>query len=185
MQKFTPAFHVFKDTFFPFSPSCESMPQASATYRTSDSDLWMLRPSHTNVHDAFGSVFINASTAFTKSSSVRVGFKYGASMRPVATSKKPVRLVVPWRIYSNSIFAHCPGWGSLSGYLCSSACIPVISSVEITWPPSWLESCALRYISHISFTFRAKDSGSSAFSVEWSQYRILCGCKFTPFLKND
>ena len=108
----------------------------------------------------------NAFTASTKSSSVRVEFKYGISIRPVATSKNPMRLVVPWRIYSNSILAHWPGNGSLSGYLCSSACTPVISSVETMCAPSRLCSWALWYRPQISFTFRAKDSGASVFSEE-------------------
>ena len=61
------------------------------------------------------SVSTNARMASTKSSSVRVEFKYGFSIRPVATSKKPMRLVVPWRIYSNSIRAVFPGITGLSG----------------------------------------------------------------------
>lgn len=64
--------------------------------------------------------------------------------------QKTIRLVMPWRIYSNSIFAHCSGRGSLSGYLYSNACTPVILSVEMTWLPSWPDSYA----------------GFSAFSVE-------------------
>ena len=132
----------FKIPHFPFFPGSLSIPQASETNRTSASDLWVLSPSQTNVQDAPGSVRTSASTAFTKSSSVRVGFRYGTSIRPDATSKNPIRPVVPWRIYSNSVFAHCPGRGSLSGYLCSSACIPVISSVEMICCPSRLDSCA-------------------------------------------
>ena len=73
------------------------------------------------VHDALGSVSTNARMASTKSSSVRVGFKYGFSIRPVATSKKPIRLVIPCRIYSNSMQAALPGITGLSGYLCSNA----------------------------------------------------------------
>lgn len=160
---------LFRIPLFPFLPSCTSGMQDSATKRTRDSDLWVFRPSHTKVHGASGAVATNAFTASTKSSSLRVEFKYGISTRPVATSKNPIRLVVPWRIYSNSILAHWPGNGSLSGYLCSSACIPVISSVETMCAPSRLCSWALWYRPHISFTFCAKESGSSSFSEEWSQ----------------
>lgn len=166
MQEIRPAFHTFKDPCFPFLPSSTPRAQASATKRTRASDLWVFRPSHINVHGACGSVPTNAFTASTKSSSVRVEFKYGISIRPVATSKNPMRLVVPWRIYSNSILAHWPGNGSLSGYLCSSACTPVISSVETMCAPSRLCSWALWYRPQISFTFRAKDSGASVFSEE-------------------
>lgn len=62
MQKISTAFHVFKNTTFPFSLSFKSMLP-------------------------FKSVFTSASTAFTKFSSVCVGFKYGVSMQSVAMSK--------------------------------------------------------------------------------------------------
>lgn len=94
------------------------------------------------------------------------GIQIWDSIRPDATSKNSIRVVAPWRIYSNSIFAHCPGRGGLSGYLCSNACIPVISSVEMICPPSWLDSCAFWYMLHISFTFCVKDFGSYSFSEE-------------------
>ena len=93
MQEIRPAFHTFKDTCFPFLPSSTPGAQASATKRTRASDLWVFRPSHINVHGACGSVPVNAFTASTKSSSVRVEFRYGISIRPVATSKNPMRLV--------------------------------------------------------------------------------------------
>jgi hypothetical protein len=35
------------------------------------------------------------------------------------------------------------------------------------------------------FTFAATNSRFSSLSEECSQYRILWGCKFTSFLKND
>lgn len=85
----------FKIPHFPFFPGSLSIPQASETNRTGASDLWVLSPSQTNVQDASGSVRTSASTAFTKSSSVRVGFGYGTSIRPDATSKNPIRPVVP------------------------------------------------------------------------------------------
>ncbi len=47
------------------------------------------------------------------------------------------------KIYSNSILAHWPGNGSLSGYLCSSACTPVISSAETMCTPFRFCSWAL------------------------------------------
>lgn len=121
--------------FLPFSPSSPLMWHCSATNRTSVSDLCVFKPSHTNVQDACGSVSTSLRTASAKSSSVRVLFRYGASSRPVATSKKPIRLVVPWRMYSNSIRAAFPGITGLSGYLCSSAWIPVISSTDTVCAP--------------------------------------------------
>ena len=128
---------------FPLHPRSSDKPHCSATNRTRLSDLCVFKPSQTNVHGASGSVATNARMASTKSSSVRVEFKYGFSIRPVATSKKPMRLVVPWRIYSNSIRAAFPGITGLSGYLCSNAWIPVISSTDIVWPPfSWTSSAS-------------------------------------------
>ena len=127
---------------FPLWPSSSSAQHCSATNRTRLSDLCVFRPSHTKVQDAPGSVSTNARTAFTKSSSVRVGFRYGFSIRPVATSKNPIRLVVPWRIYSNSMQAGLPGITGLSGYLCSNAWIPVISSMDTVWPPASWTVCA-------------------------------------------
>ena len=111
----------------------------------------------------------DARTALNTLEMALVSFKYGGNIFPVATSKRPIRLVVPWRIYSNSIFASCPGSGSLSGYLCSNAWTPVISSVETTQVSSFIRSVLLRYKEQISFTFAAKVSGLSLFSGEWSQ----------------
>ena len=142
MQEIRPAFHTFKDPLFSLFAQFHAKGTGFATKRTRVSDLWVFRPSHINVHGACGSVLTNAFTASTKSSSLCVEFKYGISIRPVATSKNPMRLVVPWRIYLNSILAHWPGNGSLSGYLCSSACTPVISSVETMCAPSRLCSWA-------------------------------------------
>lgn len=127
---------LFNIPDFPLRPRSSVRPHCCATNRTRLSDLCVFSPSQTNVHDASGSVPTNARMASTKSSSVRVGFRYGDSMRPVATSKKPIRLVVPWRMYSNSIRAAFPGITGLSGYLCSSAWIPVISSTDMVWPPA-------------------------------------------------
>ena len=164
MQEIRPAFHTFKDPCFPFFAQFHAKGTGFCHKADKGFNLWVFRPSHINIHGACGSVPANAFTASTKSSSVRVEFKYGISIRPVATSKNPMRLVVPWRIYSNSILAHWPGNGSLSGYLCSSACTPVISSMETMCAPSRLCSWALWYRPQISFTFRAKDSGASVFS---------------------
>ena len=89
----------------------------------------MFRPSHTNVHDTSKSVPTNARMASAKSSSVHVGFKY-EGIRPVATLKKPIRLVVPWQMYSNSIRATFTEITGLSGYY-SNAWIPAISSTDL------------------------------------------------------
>lgn len=127
---------LFSMPDFPLLPRSSVRPHCWAMNRTRFSDLCVFSPSQTNVHDAPGSVPTSARMALTKSSSVRVGFRYGISMRPVATSKKPMRLAVPWRMYSNSIRAAFPGITGLSGYLCSSAWIPVISSTDMVWPPA-------------------------------------------------
>lgn len=127
---------LFNIPDFPLQPRSSVRPHCCATNRTRLSDLCVFSPSQTNVHDASGSVPTIARMASTKSSSVRVGFRYGDSIRPVATSKKPIRLVVPWRMYSNSIRAAFSGITGLSGYLCSSAWIPVISSTDMVWPPA-------------------------------------------------
>ncbi len=100
---------LFNIPDFPLQPRSSSRPHCCATNRTRLSDLCVFRPSHTNVHDASGSVSTNARMAYTKSSSVRVWFRYGDSIRPVATSKKPIRLVVPWRMHPNSIRCRFPG----------------------------------------------------------------------------
>ena len=128
---------------FPFCPSSTSIPQTSATYLTRVSDLCVFRPSQIKTQLLSGAVSTVCFTAPQKSASFLVSFKYGGNIFPVATSKRPIRLVVPWRIYSNSIFASCPGSGSLSGYLCSNAWTPVISSVETTQVSSFIRSVLL------------------------------------------
>ena len=62
----------------------------------------MFRLSTTNTHGAAGSVATVCATCRTKSASVRVGPKLGASNWPVTTWKLPISVVVPCRLYSNS-----------------------------------------------------------------------------------
>ena len=84
----------------PLLPRSSDNPHCPATKRTRLSDLCIFKPSQTNVHGVSGSVSINARMASTKSFSVRVLFKYGFSIRPVATSKKPMRLLKIWSTIS-------------------------------------------------------------------------------------
>ena len=59
----------------------------------------------------------------------------GASTWPVATSRLRINVQVPWRIYSNSRRSTLPGASGSPGYLRSSACTPVSSSVLTTRSP--------------------------------------------------
>ena len=56
-------------------------------------------------------------TALQKSPSFRVLFRYGVWILPSATRRNAIRLMVPWRMYSNSCSAGLPGRTGLSGYL--------------------------------------------------------------------
>ena len=64
------------------------------------------------------------------------GPEVGATTSPVATSKLAIKHCVPWRRYSYSGRSTRPGCIGKVGAARSSACIPVFSSVLMTWPPS-------------------------------------------------
>jgi hypothetical protein len=107
------------------------MPQAFATHRASPSEQWMFKLSTTKIHDASGSVATARATCATKSSSVRVGPSDGATSRPLTTSKLPISVSVPCRLYSNSRRSASPGRIGLVAAIRSSAWMPVISSVQL------------------------------------------------------
>ena len=66
----------------------------------------------------------------TKSSSVRVGPKVGATISPVTTSRLPIKVKVPWRLYSNSRSYCCPGCIGNVAATRTNAWMPVISSTH-------------------------------------------------------
>jgi hypothetical protein len=55
----------------------------------------------------------------------------GATSRPVTTSKLPINVSVPCRLYSNSRRSTAPGRIGLVGAIRWRAWMPVISSVQI------------------------------------------------------
>jgi hypothetical protein len=72
----------------------------------------------------------------TKSASVRVGPCEGASAWPLTTSRLRMKVVVLWRIYSNSRRSTRPGASGKPGFLRSRAGPPVSSSVLTTRSPA-------------------------------------------------
>ena len=68
----------------------------------------MFKLSTTKIHAASGSVATVCAMWPTKSASVRVGPIVGAINSPVVTSKLPISVNVPCRVYSNSIRSHFP-----------------------------------------------------------------------------
>ena len=90
----------------------------------------MFKLSTTNTHDADGPVVTVWATCRTKSASVRVGPRLGASSWPVTTWKLPISVAVPCRLYSNSRHSTRPGLSGSVAATRSSACRPVISSVQ-------------------------------------------------------
>ena len=160
----------------PFFPRSVRTSHASATNSTKLSEPWMFKLSTTKTHEPFGSVATVCSMWLAKSASVRVGPIVGAINSPVVTWKFPIKHKVPFRVYSNSISSRFPAIIGLLGAFRSSACMPVISSTQTVWVPSLFSNAgAPRYVSQTASTCRAKTSGS--FSVVFSQYRLLWGCK--------
>ena len=93
----------------------------------------MFKLSTTNTHGASGSVATVWATCPTKSASVRVGPRVGASSGPVTTWKLPIRVRVPCRRYSNSRHSTRPGFRGNVAATRPSACMPVLSSVQTVW----------------------------------------------------
>src|SRR5271166_3177345 len=125
----------FKIPRTPFLPNFSSIPHTLATQFTRVSEQWMFKLSNTNTHDASGSVRTVRSMWLAKSASVRVGPMLGAINSPVVTTKLPIRLKVPCRVYSNSIRWQCSGIIGRLWALRSNAWMPVISSVLTVWVP--------------------------------------------------
>src|SRR5918912_1978756 len=126
---------------------------------------------------ADGSLATVRRTCSTKSASVRVGPLDGLKTCPVATSKLMKNEQVPWRVYSNSRRATCPGRGGRSGAKRSSACTCVSSSVLTVRWPAWARSGAVRYTAHTSAILASR----SASPAGVSQYRTRCGCRSAAF----
>ena len=68
----------------------------------------MFKLSTTKIHPASGSVATVCAMCSTKSNSVRVGPIVGVINSPVVTSKLPIRVSVPCRVYSASIRSGLP-----------------------------------------------------------------------------
>ena len=107
-QERLPARHRFQHPTHSLLPQRLLDPARLATFRTNVSEQWMFKLSTTKIHEAFGSVATVCSMWLAKSASVRVGPIVGAINSPVVTWKLPIRVNVPCRVYSNSIFSHCP-----------------------------------------------------------------------------
>jgi hypothetical protein len=91
---------------------------------------------------------------------------------PVRTSKAATREALPWRRYSNSSRAGCPGVAGRPGWRRDRAAIAVFSSTDSTIAPSG----GLRYRSHTSAT-RSQKSGVSR---RVSRPRTRCGLRSRP-----
>ena len=90
--------------------------------------MCVLRQSTTKIHSAAGSVSTVLARCATNSGSVRVASNVGQTILPVTTSRPAVKVVVPWRVYSNSCFDTLSGWAGLSGAFRSMAWSEVASS---------------------------------------------------------
>ena len=130
IRKDSRLFMLFRIPSFPLMPRSAVREHSCATSFTSPSDLWVFRPSQIMIYFLSASSDMSCRTALQKSPSFRVLFRYGVWILPSATRRNAIRLMVPWRMYSNSCSAGLPGRTGLSGYLRSNAWIPVISSVE-------------------------------------------------------
>ena len=126
----------FSTPRLPFLPRSSAMPHSWATYRTNDSEAWIVRLSATKIQLACGSVATVAAMWTAKSTSVRVACTVGVITSPVATSKLPIRHWVPCRWYSNSRRSSWPGFIRLVGAIRSNAWMPVISSTLTVCVPS-------------------------------------------------
>jgi hypothetical protein len=150
---------------FSCSPRSSPMPQALATHLTTASDLCMLRCSTIKSHGASGSGAMVWARCAAQSSSVLLGPMVGVTTSPVATSKVALKHCVPWRRYAYSGRSTRPGRLGQVGAARSSACMPVFSSVLMTWPPAWATAGACCYPAHTAATWAVQATGASGVAL--------------------